>query len=143
MNTDETQLTKDICYLYHIQSEYKGLMPDISWSDEFALPYWQHLKAFSDSDDSFHKNGCMVFLLLLALDKIDGSGDGMKSIHRQCMAAADAVIPHTKTEDVLKELLINVLKKSNSKTSLSKEDEEGISWVYSEVIEAYFKDTLK
>ena len=136
------QLKKDICYLYHVQAQYKSLMPDLDCSKEFSLPYWVHLKEYTDTENQFYKYGCMLFILLLALDKIDGSGDNLSKVYESCIEAVQSVIPYSLNEERLKEFLLKVLTKSMNSEALSVQEEKELSWVYSEVVEGYFSRAL-
>ena len=117
-------------------------MPDLDYSKEFSLPYWTHLKDYTDTENQFYKYGCMLFILLLALDKIDGSGDRLSKVYESCVEAVESVIPYSLNEDRLKVFLLAVLTKSENGVALSREEEKEQSWVYSEVVEGYFRGAL-
>ena len=117
-------------------------MPDLDYSKEFSLPYWVLLKKYTDTESQFYKYGCMLFILLLALDKINGSGGSISKVSASCVEAVQSVIPYSLNENRLKELLLAVLNKSENGKTLSREEEQELSWVYREVVEGYFRSAL-
>ena len=137
------ELTRDICYLYHIQLEYCGFMADLDYSNEFKLPYWARLKTHCDADEEFYKTGCLIFILLIALDKIDGSGDALSEIKDQCFEAVRSVVPHSESESKLKELVIGVLAVSDGNTQNGTLDKEGLNWAYQEYVAGYFRKSIR
>jgi len=142
MNIVYVNLQKDICYLYHVQSHFNELMSDLDFNNEFSLEYWSELNSFSNEDEAFVKNGCMILILLMTLDKINGSGDSLTDVYNSCYDAVQLVTPFSESELKLKNLVLSILSKSNTKESISKNDENLLSWVYSEFVEGYFKSAI-
>jgi len=134
-------LNKDICYFYHIQSEYKKFMPDLDFTAEFSLPYWSILKNISQ-DENFLKIGCILIILLMALDKIDGSGDSLSKKYPECKDAIESVIPYSENEKKLKDMTYGILESAKNSTSLSIIENEFLVWAYKEFIEGYFKRAI-
>jgi len=142
MNINYVNCQKDICYLYHVQSCFGTLMADLDFKDEFSLSYWSELKVFARQDEEFVKIGCMIFILLMALDKIEGSGDSLSSVYKDCYEAVEEVVPFVENETKLKSLVLSVLETSNFRDALSEEDEKSLGWAYTEFVEGYFQNSV-
>ena len=70
--TDLRQIEKDICYLYHELSEYSHIMGDLDYHALYNKKYW----TFIDVDtDPFILHGCLILVLAMIWDWIDGSGN--------------------------------------------------------------------
>src|SRR5712691_1560834 len=70
------QVERDICLLYHQLADYSYIMGDLYYGPVFGLPYWEYLD-FPDldgADREFLRDGCLVMILAMAWDQIDGSG---------------------------------------------------------------------
>ena len=135
---DRTKYEKDICFLFYVQNEYSEFMPDLNYSNEFTLSYWSLLKEIAGLDERFLKVGCILFILLMALDKIDGSGDVITSKTDSCMSALEGLIPYSSEEKELKELAIHILDKSKFGNKLDAGDEEKLSWAFKQFVKGYF-----
>ncbi len=68
---DLKQVEKDICFLYHELSEYSGIMGDLDYHSLYNKPYWEVLDV---DTDPFILHGCLMLVIAMVWDWIDGSG---------------------------------------------------------------------
>jgi len=85
------QVERDICLLYHQLAEYSFIMGDLYYGDVYALPYWNFLNTNDLPEDKqfFIRNGCLVMILAMAWDEIDGSGSYLAKFAKSCEEALD------------------------------------------------------
>jgi hypothetical protein len=70
--TDLKQIEKDICFLYHELSEYSGIMGDLDYHTLYNKKYWTYIDV---DTDPFILHGCLILVLAMIWDWIDGSGN--------------------------------------------------------------------
>ena len=70
------QVERDICLLYYQLADYSYIMGDLYYGSVFGLPYWEYLtfSGLDTVDRAFLRDGCLVMILAMAWDQIDGSG---------------------------------------------------------------------
>lgn len=100
------KVERDICFLYHELSEYSGIMGDLAYGLIYALPYWDFLnlnvRQMPVEERCFIRDGCLVMLLAMAWDVLDGSGTYLLHHLGLCQQAIEAVeIDNEKTEQLV------------------------------------------
>ncbi len=143
MQINEAELAKDICYLYHLQAEYSGFMPDLDFGTTFKRSYWKDLNGLNGYDDNsreFLRTGCMVFVLLMAFEFIDGSGDSISNIFEECNEAVDAFIPSTEREALVQEVTLEMLRKAIAKEPLLEAEIEKLPLAFKATVSQYFQN---
>lgn len=86
------QVDRDICFLYHLLAEFPGIDGDQAYGHLFILPYWEFLDLDLEEDESrFVREGCLVMILAMAWDLLDGSGTYLQPHLEACLAAVRAV----------------------------------------------------
>ena len=94
---DVWKVEKDIVYLYHHQTEYSGIDGDLAYTYLFNLPYWDYLPLEMEGLDSeekqFVETGCLILLLCMALDLLEGSGHYLRSYLERCRTAVSRLRP--------------------------------------------------
>ena len=83
------QVERDICLLYHQLAEYSFIMGDLYYGNVYALPYWNFLDTpgLPDEKHEFIRTGCLVMILAMAWDEIDGSGTYLAKFAKPCTEA--------------------------------------------------------
>lgn len=134
------ELERDVLLLYHQLSEYSNIMGDLYYGDVFALPYWEYLNptGLDPERGEFIQQGCLVMLLAMAWDRIDGSGDYLdkhrEAIHerlRACLplsAQSERVLAHVRAAVAAPE--------SPAPEPRGLREESG--WVHQAVVRGYF-----
>ncbi|MBK8943123.1 MAG: hypothetical protein IPM79_37370 [Polyangiaceae bacterium] len=98
------QLERDICLLYHQLANYSFIMGDLYYGDVFGLPYWEHLEmhGVEPDDRAFIRDGCLVMMLCMASECIDGSGSYVREHVPACLAALDGLsLPGGETQRLI------------------------------------------
>lgn len=73
-------IERDISFLYYQLSSYSYVMGDLRYNTYYKLPYWDYLDTsdlrYSIDDDriDFIREGCLIIILAMTWDIIDGSG---------------------------------------------------------------------
>jgi hypothetical protein len=68
-------LQKDICLLYHSLVDAGSIHGEGFQGSVYTQPYWQFVSVSpEDPDNRFVRDGCLLLLLAMALELIDGSG---------------------------------------------------------------------
>lgn len=70
-------IEKDICFLYHQLSSYSYIMGDLDYNEHYRLPYWDFINIKSPMNDyekAFIQEGCLVLILTMAWEQIEGAG---------------------------------------------------------------------
>ena len=98
---------RDICFLYHELAEYPGINGDLYYGGTYALPYWEFLNIrqsdVRDEQRRFIRDGCLMMLLAMAYDVIDGSGSYIKEKYILWRSAlAQAEVENERTEKLLR-----------------------------------------
>jgi hypothetical protein len=137
------ELERDILLLYHQLAEYSYVMGDLYYGNVFALPYWNYLDPVGLDEDRavFVQQGCLVMLLAMAWDQIDGSGGYLEKFRPDVEAALAACAP---LDDDSRRLLACVNLAVRTATSPSARAPQELvtesAWVHESVVRGYFRD---
>lgn len=73
---EKQRVERDICLLYHQLAEYEGIMGDLYYGSVYALPYWDYveLSGLMPKEAEFIRDGCLVMMLAMAWEVLDGAG---------------------------------------------------------------------
>ena len=141
---DEVQeLERDILLLYHQLAKYGFVMGDLSYGTVFSLPYWDFLNPTGLANDedraSFVQCGCLVMLLAMAWERIDGS-DGYLDRHRDSVLEKLATCTPFGQHG---ERLLNLVKDMVAAALQGNEDNERCriesDWAYKTIVRGYFQ----
>jgi len=103
------QVERDICYLYHELSKYSGINGDLYYGRFYAQPYWDFLdlnvRQMPEQERCFVRDGCLVMLLAMARDVLDGSGRYLMPHLSRCQQ----VVAGIEVEDEKTKQLIEVV----------------------------------
>lgn len=139
------QIERDICLLYHQLAEYSYIMGDLYYGSVFALPYWEFLDLdnLEQDEKDFIRDGCLVMILAMAWDFIDGSGSYINPYISACQKAISKVIPF----DEKTEKLIHTVKLAIDTVDQEEPEPDELgelsSWGYKEYVEGYFRKMLQ
>lgn len=72
-----SRVKRDILLVFHEYAAHGYINEFPGWGYDFDLPYWDFLNnpGLDPPDDCFFRDGCLIILLGMALDPIDGAGD--------------------------------------------------------------------
>jgi len=132
------QVTRDICFLYHELSAYSGIMGDLDYSF-YNLPYWKYLECdgSGSGDGEFIRDGCLVMLLAMAWEQIDGVGSYVNGKTDMFLRYISYLEPDN--ENTVK--LIDTVKMALEAAETGNEPEEltdRSQWVYLQYVQSYF-----
>jgi hypothetical protein len=136
------ELERDILLLYHQLAEDSYVMGDLYYGNVFALPYWNYLDPSGLEHDRavFVQQGCLVMLLAMAWDQIDGSGAYLEKFRPEVLAGLAACTPlddDARRLHACVDLAVRAASSPPSKPSQELIDES--AWVHQSVVGAYFK----
>jgi len=134
------QVERDICLLYRQLAEYSYIMGDLYYGSVYALPYWRYLDVRdADEDDrAFLRDGCLVMILAMAWDMIDGSGAYLAPHIKEVRQALRRLEP----DDEQTAKRISAVTRALNDAENGSESEEVISlssWVHEEYVKGYFR----
>lgn len=137
------QVERDICFLYHELSEYTGIMGDLAYGSLYALPYWDFLDQrgpdIRDEERCFIRDGCLVMILAMTIDMLDGSGFYVADKIGLCRQA----INRLEAEDERTQKLIRVVRLALDAAAqgqrMNQEMEELEVWVNYHYVYGYFR----
>ena len=145
------QVERDICYLYHELSEYSGIMGDLAYGSVYAQPYWEFLDLnvwqMPEEERCFIRDGCLVMLLAMAWDVIDGSGSYLMKHLSPCQQAVAVIEAENENTKRLVETVMIALE-AVEKGSQGGESLRGAPlwhlenlsvWVNREIVGGYFQ----
>lgn len=137
------KVERDICFLYHELSEYAGIMGDLAYGSLYPLPYWEFLNLHDsnihDEDRCFIRDGCLVMILAMSTDIIDGSGSYLKDkfgLCRQAISELQAKDERTKELIRVVGLALDLAEQGHGS---NKEIEDLLVWVNYEYVHGYFR----
>jgi hypothetical protein len=133
------RVQRDICFLYHEQADYSYIMGDLSYTTLYQLPYWNFLDSpgIDKADHDFIRDGCLVMMLAMAWDEIDGSGVYISSHLTECRDAIAGLI----CDDEDLERLARIVKLAldaveGADIQVLREESE---WVHRRYVRGYFQ----
>lgn len=145
------QVERDICYLYHELSEYSGIMGDLAYGSCYAQPYWEFLhlnvRQMPEEERCFIRDGCLVMLLAMAWDVIDGSGCYLMKHLSPCQQAVAVIVAENERTERLVEA-VRIALEAVEKGSQGGEPLRGAPlwhledlsvWVNREIVGGYFQ----
>ena len=136
------ELERDITLLYHQLARYGCVMGDLYYGSVFSLPYWDYVlpSGLKDTDQfTFVQRGCLMMILAMAWDMIDGSGCYLARHMDRCERALATLTP----KDPTTERLASVVRSALVAARLEHQT-EGLhaesGWAYHNVVRLYFKE---
>jgi hypothetical protein len=117
------------------------IMGDLDYSSVFKLSYWEFLELNDIPLDQkyFIQEGCLVMILAMAWDFIDGSGNYIAPYISTCQEAISKI---TATDENSSQLIGTVnlaLETAERNESESTELTKLSSWVHKEFVQGYFR----
>ena len=131
---------RDICLLYHQLANYSYIMADLYFGSVYELPYWNYLDVLDIDADrrDFIRHGCLVMILAMTWDQIDGSHYlGPNITH--CETAIDRLT----IDDPTTKRLVDVVKRALTAAKQGSEPDERVqdsNWVHEQFIRRYFRE---
>ena len=134
------QLERDICLLYHQLANYSYIMGDLYYGDVFGLAYWDHLQlpAIDDADRDFIRDGCLVMILAMASECIDGTGSYLRPHVPQCRAKLERLSTADSDADKLIGIVRRALDIVEHEAPEPPDFSEACVWVHKRYVRGYF-----
>lgn len=138
------RVERDISLLYHQLAEYSFIMGDLYYGDVYALPYWNFLDTpgLPEDKQAFICNGCLIMILAMAWDEIDGSGDYLTKFAKPCAEA----LGRLEAVDESSERLLAIVRDAVTAAvegSCPKDLFSRSVWVHETFVRGYFKQIAK
>lgn len=135
------QLERDICLLYHQLSSYSYIMGDLYYGSVFVLPYWNYLEmpGLETPDRDFLRDGCLVMILAMAWDQIDGSGAYIQSHIPACREALARLTCEGEDAEKLVRTVRMALDVADRGGPETPELQELSRWVHKRFVRGYFR----
>ena len=135
------QIERDICLLYHQLAEYSHIMGDLYYGSVFALPYWEYLDfpGLDTADRDFLREGCLVMLLAMASEQIDGSGAYINSHIPACREAVTRIACDDEDTEKLARTVRLALDVAEQGGPETRELVELSGWVHKRYVRGYFR----
>jgi hypothetical protein len=136
---------RDICLLYRQLANYSYIMGDLYYGPVFALPYWEYLDlpGLDDDDRKFIRDGCLVMILAMTSDLIDGSGHYLRPHVASCEAALNNLTCDDEDTSKLVHTVKLALHSAIKGESESQELADRSLWVHKRYVRGYFERIAK
>lgn len=137
------QIEKDICYLYFQLSSYSFIMGDLCYKEIYNLPYWNFINIIesqSDEKQSFIREGCLIMILAMAWEVIDGAGSYIMDKIEDVFHCLELFEPSNERESKLFNIVISALKYAKSNEGNLDLLNEQSTWVHNEHIRNHFRN---
>ncbi len=120
-------------------------MGDLDWGATFRLPYWQFFdpKGLPPEDHEFMQTGCLMMVLTMAWETIDGAGSYISQFIPRIEFCLERVQPETGRVFRLRDavmLAVQVAKNDQSRRSDKLVAET--QWAFDEFVAGYYRRTL-
>ena len=108
--TEQEEVERDVCLLYHQLADYAFLMSDLSWGEVYKLPYWEYVETagLEAKEAHFIRDGCLVMILTMLWECIDGGGYYIYKRIPECRRHINALT----VSDPKTEMLIDIVKQA-------------------------------
>ncbi len=138
------RIESDICLLYHQLANYSSIMGDLYYGDVFALPYWEFLniEGIEDEERIFVRNGCLVMILAMCSECIDGSGSYIYSHIENCQKYLSYLSPEDEKSHRLIMAVKSALQLAQNEQEETPELTDAMLWVHREYVRGYFRKTV-
>jgi len=141
---DIQRVERDICLLYHQLSEYTYVMGDLYWGSVYSLPYWNYLRLDLEAPRAtFIRDGCLIMILAMAFDTLDGSGDYIRDKLALCTAKVDESCTADPNEKRLVEAVKLALRAVSDGRGSDVDLERESSWVHGHFVRGYFEERAR
>jgi hypothetical protein len=118
-------------------------MGDLSYGDVFSLPYWDFLnpKGLAQHEDraTFVQQGCLVMLLAMAWEQLDGSGAYLEKLRDSILGRLATCKPLGQHGERLlahvKDMVAAALQGTAENETLRRESD----WVHKTIVCGYFR----
>ena len=143
---EKQEVERDICLLYHQLAEYSYIMGDLYFGTVFRLPYWEYLAIsgeLASEDAAFIRDGCLVMILAMAWETIDGAGSYIHDFEDECIAAVASVeAEDQETLHLLKVVAtaLQIVKQGGNQVAQDsmRQLTEDSGWVHRQYVEGYY-----
>lgn len=134
-------IERDICLLYHQLASYSFIMGDLYFGSVFGLPYWEYLDfpGLEIADRDFVRDGCLVMILAMAWDLIDGSGAYIKPHIPACLEALACLVIENEDTGKLARVVRLALVVAEQGGPETQELRELSGWVHRRFVREYFR----
>jgi len=138
------KVERDICLLYRQLAGYSYIMGDLYYGTVYELPYWNYLdlRDVDEDDRRFLRDGCLVMILAMAWDMVDGSGAYLAPHIAVCRSALEAL----PVEDERTAKLVHAVREaleSAEAGAASPELDALSSWAHEEFVKGYFRSVAQ
>jgi hypothetical protein len=134
------EVERDICLLYHQLADYSYIMGDLYYGNVYALPYWEclNIPGLDEPQRNFIRDGCLVMILAMCWDEIDGSGSYLSKFLDACIASVTNLNPEGENTISLHNTVILALRLVKDGGHDSQELADLSLWVHKTYVREYF-----
>jgi hypothetical protein len=139
------KVERDICLLYHQLSNYRFIMGDLYYGSVYGLPYWDYLEldSLDQREREFVRDGCLVMMLAMCWDQIDGSGNYIGQHIPACRAALLRLIPYDDDAEKLMRTVGLALNLVANGAPVTEELGDLSGWVHEKYVKGYFREIAR
>ncbi len=139
------KVERDICLLYHQHSKYRYIMGDLYYGSVDELHYWDYLDldGVDQLEREFVRDGCLVMMLAMCWDQIDGSGYYIGQHIPACRAALLGLIPYDADAEKLMRTVGLALDLVENGAPVTEELGDLSGWVHEKFVKGYFREIAR
>ena len=136
------RLIRDVCFLYHELWEYRHIMGDLDYANDYQLEYWTLINRIDTgrSEDRFIRGGILVLMLAMLQDVFDGSGDYISRYANAISRELELFVPEDDKMLRLAESIEHGLGLLATSASADDRFSTDVCWAYDTFVRRYFLD---
>ncbi|QDT71243.1 hypothetical protein [Lacipirellula limnantheis] len=136
------RVLKDVCFLYHELADYRHIMGDLDYANDYSIHYWELLNRVDTGrvDDRFIRGGILILMLAMLQDVFDGSGDSISKHRAAATKALAEFIPEDKDMLRLGDAVAHGLQLLAESRIGDDRFNSDVCWAYQAFVRKYFVD---
>ncbi|MGV3607236.1 MAG: hypothetical protein ACO1RA_12600 [Planctomycetaceae bacterium] len=136
------RLVRDICLLYHQLSDYRRIMGDLDYSEDFPLEYCKIINRLDHTDGHrFIRGGILILFLAMIDEVLIEAGDHISRHAKDVLSELERFIPEDTEMLRLSEAVEYGLSLLLAKAKGADEHfEKEVCWAYNAFVRKYFID---
>lgn len=137
------RLLRDVCYLFHELADYRHIMGDLDYANDYELPYWNLVNRVDTGrpDDRLIRSGILILFLAMLHDEFDGSGCRISKYADSVLSALTELVPEDNDILRLSDCVCRGLELLRSGSRPDDRFDEDSTWAYSTFVQRYFEDS--
>ena len=138
-------LIRDVSILYHELSEYRYIMWDLDYQNEYSRPYWELLNRIDtgDTNDRFIRAGILILFMAMLRGEFEESGVSISRNLDEVQAALETFTPEDNDILRLADAVLHGVKLLRAGSQPDEKFALDETWAYDAFVRRYFEEASK